>query len=70
MTADPVIKYLENELFHTFGVPETIVSDNGSQFRSQQFNKLLDRYGIKHIYTAVHAPQANASERVNMFCPL
>ncbi|XP_061399459.1 uncharacterized protein LOC133335171 [Musca vetustissima] len=26
---------------------------------------LLKRYGIQHVYTAVHAPQSNASERVN-----
>lgn len=64
-TADLVVKYLENDLFHTFGVPETVVSDNGSQFKSQVFNNLLKRYGIKHVYTAIHSPQANASERVN-----
>ncbi|XP_046808386.1 uncharacterized protein K02A2.6-like [Lucilia cuprina] len=63
--ADVVIKYMETELFHTFGVPETVVSDNGSQFRSTEFKNFLDRYGVKHVFTAVHAPQANASERVN-----
>nr|XP_043066140.1 uncharacterized protein K02A2.6-like [Drosophila bipectinata] len=49
----------------TFGVPETIVSDNGSQFRSMAFQKLLRQFGISHTLTAVHSPQANASERVN-----
>lgn len=46
-------------------MPEIIVSDNGSQFRSHQFNQLLERYNISHVYTAIHSPQANASERVN-----
>lgn len=64
-TADVVVNYMECDIFHTFGVPETIVSDNGSQFRSKVFNQLLKRYGIQHVYTAVHAPQSNASERVN-----
>ncbi|XP_062141916.1 LOW QUALITY PROTEIN: uncharacterized protein LOC133849903 [Drosophila sulfurigaster albostrigata] len=49
----------------TFGVPETIVSDNGSQFRSEAFQKLLRQYEVNHVLTAVHSPQANASERVN-----
>ncbi|XP_060665554.1 uncharacterized protein K02A2.6-like [Drosophila nasuta] len=49
----------------TFGVPETIVSDNGSQFRSEAFQKLLKQYGVNQMFTAVHSPQANASERVN-----
>lgn len=64
-TADVVVNYLEGELFHTFGVPESIVSDNGSQFKSVIFNQLLQRYGVSHIYTAIYSPQANASERVN-----
>jgi len=34
-TAEVVIKYLQQDLFHTFGVPETIMSDNGSQFRAE-----------------------------------
>jgi len=52
-----VIQYLEGELIMAYGAPETVVSDNGSQFRQQ--------YGITHTLTAMHSPQANASERVN-----
>lgn len=63
-TADAIIEYLQ-EVFLTFGVPESIVSDNGTQFKANKFNKLLSHYGISHVYTAVHSPQANASERVN-----
>lgn len=61
INADVVVKYLEGELFMTFGVPETVVSDNGSQFRSEAFQKLIKRYDITHTLTAVHSPQANAS---------
>lgn len=64
-TADAVIKYMEEDLFHTFGVPESVISDNGTQFKAKKFNDLLNFYKISHIYTAVHSPQANASERVN-----
>lgn len=49
-TADIVTQYMENELFQTSGVPESIVSDNSSQFRSNVFNILLNRYGVHHIY--------------------
>jgi len=59
-----VVKYLQQELFHTFGVPETIVSDNGSHFKSEPFQKLLIQHKISQSLTAVYAPQANASERV------
>jgi len=49
----------------TYGVPETIVSDNGSQFRAVGFKKLIQQYGVTHVLTAVHALEANASERGN-----
>lgn len=48
-----------------FGVPETLMTDNGPQFISKEFNKLLTSFDIHHQYTAVYSPQANASERVN-----
>lgn len=64
-TADAITQFLEEDLFHCFGVPETVVSDNGVQFKSHVFNNLMQKYRINHAYTAVYAPQANASERVN-----
>ena len=50
----------------TFGRPELILSDNGTQFKShifQEFNRML---GIKLTHTTTYHPQANAvSERIN-----
>lgn len=57
--------YLEQNIFHTYGVPEVIVSDNGSQFKANDLNAFFTKYGIKHTYTAYYSPQTNASERVN-----
>lgn len=64
-SAAEVVKYLVAEIFHVFGVPESILSDNGVQFRSRDFENCMKSYGISHITTATHSPQANASERVN-----
>jgi len=64
-TAEAVIIYLQQDLFHTFSVPETIVSDNGSQFRAEIFQKLLREYSISHSLTAAYSPKSNASEKVN-----
>lgn len=60
-----VIRFLESEVFHKFGVPQTVHSDNGKQFISSEFTSFLDRYGCTQIRNAVYSPQANASERVN-----
>lgn len=64
-TAIEIVKYVESDIFHMVGVPETLLSDNGVQFVSKEFRALLSRYGVRQINTATHAPQANASERVN-----
>lgn len=64
-TAILIQKFLESNIFHVYGVPEVVVSDNGSQFKANEFNAFLTKYGITHTYTAYYSPQSNASERVN-----
>jgi len=63
--AAEVIKFLETKIFHQFGVPEFVPSDNGKQFVSQIFGEVMTRYGIRHVNTGLYSPQANAAERVN-----
>lgn len=64
-TTNVINDYLEKQIFHHYGVPELLISDNGSQFKSNDFNAFLTQYGIRHVYTALYSPQSNASERVN-----
>lgn len=60
-----VIKYLESDVFHLFGVPESLFSDNGSHVKSKELESYLAKYGVTHVNTAIYSPQSNASERVN-----
>lgn len=64
-TASNVIRFLVEEIFRKFGVPETVHSDNGAQFNSKQFKDMIKVYQINHLQTAPYSPQSNASERVN-----
>lgn len=64
-TAGNIIKFLVDEIFHKFGVPEVIHNDNGAQFISRHFQEMIKTYKITHMKTAVYSPQSNASERVN-----
>lgn len=45
--------------FATFGLPETVVSDNGSVFRSAEFVAFLASNGIQHVTTAPYHPASN-----------
>jgi len=44
--SDKICDYLLRYVFYTFGVPESILTDNGSQFKSGQFEAFLTRFGI------------------------
>ncbi|XP_053685585.1 uncharacterized protein K02A2.6-like [Sabethes cyaneus] len=57
-TASITIRFLQ-ESFARFGIPTTIITDNGTQFCSSEFKKVCDELGIIHIRTAPYHPQSN-----------
>lgn len=60
-----VIKYLENNVFMLFGVPNVAIQDNGSQFISKMYKDFLKEYEVKPWYIASYHAQANSVERSN-----
>ena len=42
-----------------FWILRRLLSDNGTQFTSQQLGKLCTKFGIKHIFASVEHPQTN-----------
>lgn len=60
-----ICRKLEKEVFLLFGVPRTIICDNGAAFRGKEFIKLAEKYKSKIKFTAHYNPRANPTERVN-----
>ena len=54
MSSTTVFKTIEvlRHIFSSYGIPEQLVSDNGSQFTSEEFTDFVKRNDIKHIRTA------------------
>ncbi|KAL1251129.1 hypothetical protein QQF64_018925 [Cirrhinus molitorella] len=62
-TTDTVLDFLTTT-FGRHGNPETVITDNGTQFTSAAFCEFLQTRGIQHSKTSVYYPAANgAAER-------
>jgi transposase InsO family protein len=57
-TSTKTIEVLRS-IFSRNGIPAQIVSDNGSQFSSDEFATLMRRNGIKHFKSAPYHPATN-----------
>ena len=52
-------------MFARFGLPKQFVSDNGSQFMSDEFEQFLAGNGVSHIRSSPYHPSTNgATERL------
>ena len=56
-------------LFAQFGLPSTVVTDNGTQFVIEEFEQFLKNNGIRHISSAPYHPATNglAERAVQIF---
>ncbi|KAF4646923.1 hypothetical protein FOL47_005468, partial [Perkinsus chesapeaki] len=64
-TVEESLPHLLN-LFSKFGPPVRIHSDQGPQFESALFNRVMEALGIKHSHSSVYHPQGNGLvERFN-----
>ena len=57
-TSNAVINALK-EILSEYGIPDTIRSDNGPQYDSEQFAAFTKKWGIEHITSSPHFPQSN-----------
>lgn len=60
ITSSETIEKLR-ECFARFGLPKTIVSDNGRQLTSTEFENFCSKNGIEHLTTAPYHPQSNGA---------
>lgn len=57
-TSRSVIRELEI-IFGRFGVPDTVLTDNGPQFASTEFAVFAKNWGFNHVTSSPHHPQSN-----------
>ena len=63
--ANTVMGFLQRNILSRFGTPRTTISDGGSHFANNVFEKLMNRYGIKHIMSLAYHPQTNGQAEIS-----
>jgi transposase InsO family protein len=53
------IKFIWKNIITRFGIPETIILDNGTQFNSKPFMRYCSKLGIRNIYSSPAYPYSN-----------
>ena len=46
-------------LFATHGLPEVLITDNGTQFTSTEFEEFVRKNGIQHVQVPPYHPSSN-----------
>jgi hypothetical protein len=59
VTSKDVINFIKERVIHRFGIPQTIITDGGSVFISEEFRKFAADVGIKLIRLSPYYAQAN-----------
>lgn len=54
--AKVVVKFLKENIFVRFGVPKTLISDEGTHFLNHIMEKLLLKYNVKHRIATLYHP--------------
>ncbi|GJY89535.1 reverse transcriptase domain-containing protein [Tanacetum coccineum] len=59
-----VVKFLKS-LFARFGTPRAIISDRGTHFCTDQFAKVMYKYGVTHRLATAYHPQTSGQVEVS-----
>ena len=61
-TTSEVTNHLKS-IFARHGIPETLISDNGPQYASHQFQEFAHEYEFRHITSSPYFPQGNGEAK-------
>ena len=58
-TAETICDTYRTHIYCTFGGSSRILTDNGTEFKNDQFDELCKQLEIKRVYSPVYTPEAN-----------
>ena len=58
-TSKEMIEFVREHIIYRFGIPQTITTDQGTMFTSDEFEEFATGMGIKLLNSSSYYPQAN-----------
>ena len=63
--ANIVMGFIQRNILSRYGAPRTIISNEGRHFANKLFEKLLSRYGVRHVMGLAYYPQSNGQAEIS-----
>lgn len=64
-TGKQVALFILNHIICRYGIPLSIVTDNGGQFKNKDLDKLYEKFKIKQHWSSIYYPQGNGQVEVS-----
>jgi hypothetical protein len=65
VTSENMIEFVEEHIIYRFEIPQTITTDQGTQFTSSEFKDFAESMGIKLLNSSPYYAQANGQEEAS-----
>jgi transposase InsO family protein len=63
MTHKEVIEFIKKHIIHRFGIPQILMTDQGTSFVSGQVREFIESYKIKLLNSSPYYAQAKSSNK-------
>ena len=63
--ANTVVGFIQRNILSRFRAPRTIIGDEESHFSNKIFEKLMSKYGIRHVIGLAYHPQSNGQVEIS-----
>ena len=60
-----VVQFVWKNIVCRFGIPQSIITDNGPQFDRKVYRNFCHELKIRHLYTTPRYPQSNGREKAS-----
>jgi transposase InsO family protein len=65
VTSENMVEFVKDHIIYKFGIPQTITTDQGTQFTSSEFRDFAESMGIKLLNSSPYYAQANGQAKAS-----